>query len=50
MADVLYTADELQAVEKAIWRVADPKHGLPRNLVEDLHRQARVQRERMLQE
>ncbi|MCY2926833.1 MAG: hypothetical protein NT031_15635 [Planctomycetota bacterium] len=48
--DVLYTADELQAVEKAIRRVADPKHGLPPDLVEDIHRQARIQRDRMLQE
>ncbi|MCY2928209.1 MAG: hypothetical protein NTV86_01700 [Planctomycetota bacterium] len=48
--DVLYTAEELQVVEKAIRRLANPKHGLPPDLVEDIHRQARIQRDRMLHE
>ena len=44
----LYTAEEFQMVERMTWRPANPKHGMPSDLVEDIHRQARVQRDRML--
>ena len=48
--DVLYTVDELQMVEEATRGLSAPEHGLPPSLIEDIHRQARLQRERLLQE
>jgi len=48
--DVLYTADELQVVEKATRGLTALQHGLPPSLIEDIHRQARLQQERLLQE
>ena len=48
--DVLYTVDELQMVEKATRGLSAPEHGLQPSLIEDIHRQARLQRERLLQE
>jgi hypothetical protein len=48
--DVLYTVDELQVLEKSTRGLFAPEHGLLPSLIEDIHRQARLQRERLLQE
>ncbi len=45
--DVLFTADELEALRKAIRKMAGSRHGQPSKLLEDLHRQVRIQLERL---
>lgn len=48
--DVLCTVDELQMVEKATRGPSASEQELPPSLIEDIHHQARLQRERLLQE
>lgn len=48
--DVLYTVDELRVLEKATRGLSTPGQGLLPGLIEEIHRQARLQRERLLQE
>ena len=48
--DVLFTADELETLSKAIRIMAGSRHGQQSKLLEDLHRQVRIQLERLREE
>ncbi len=45
--DVLFTADELKTLSKAICKIASSRHGQQSKLLEDLHRQVSIQLERL---
>jgi len=45
--DVLFTAEELETLRRAIRKVAGSRHYMPSKLLEDLHRQVRIQLARL---
>jgi hypothetical protein len=45
--DVLFAAEELETLRKAIRKVASSRHCVPSKLLEDLHRQVRIRLDRL---